>query len=574
MNVFEDLIGALKEENLLEETVVKVHQSNDNDARAKLQNGNPELAYASAENNLSAAERQSDFLNELPGAQHLPVPEYLKQFVAQNNAGDAKPGPEALKIEERQYFETASTADTFGSEKALIDEKAFYRKRAIEEVSGLQMVEHVLSGVEREQNKTAAAYNNITVNKALHDFLQIAEDATSTEHAQSEFRLMQETETWCSALSHRDKNISVANLRRFFETTKPPLSSQALISLARFYRNLPYTESVRSKFDLVVTRLFSKDIGGDKRLLVFTREELIRHTAELYAEWSSIPLYSAGEDESIIAQTALKFEEFITEAERAESFDELVNKDFFNRLRLFKEKTDEVFFAPLITATAIESNIRIGNKFVDLIELEREKSGPETLQEKYCLLNEQEISDSTGKTLQLIGILQGIAEQAPAAQPKAFERKTVSEKHTAARKAESSAASSQLKRVKKQKRNLFEVNKWLLAATLISVFLSSGLYVWVNFTDEAADVSTDVRNINLENSIVKEHVQTARVSNDTFYGITTPSWDALAPEKKEEIIKRIFASGKEKGFLKVHLLNNQGKAVGFAAGDKVEVITP
>ena len=215
---------------------------------------------------------------------------------------------------------------------------------------------------------------------------------------------MQETETGVPRFA-RATTISVAHLRRYCETTKPPLSSQAFISLARFYRNLPFSEQVRSKFDLIVTRLFSKDTGGEKRVLIFTRDELIKHLAELYGEWSSIPLYSTEEDESQIVLTAMKFEDFMTEAERAESFDELIKTDFFNRLRLFKESTNEVFYAPLITATTIESNIRIGNKYVDLIELERGKSNAENLQDKYGFLHDQAISDSTSKTLELIELL-------------------------------------------------------------------------------------------------------------------------------------------------------------------------
>jgi len=62
----------------------------------------------------------------------------------------------------------------------------------------------------------------------------MAHETNTTEHAQAEFRLMQETENWYSALSHRDKYITVAHLRRYCETSRPALSAQALISLARF----------------------------------------------------------------------------------------------------------------------------------------------------------------------------------------------------------------------------------------------------------------------------------------------------------------------------------------------------
>ncbi|MBA3694520.1 MAG: hypothetical protein H0W77_13990 [Acidobacteria bacterium] len=61
--------------------------------------------------------------------------------------------------------------------------------------------------------------------------------------------------------------------------------------------------------------------------MVFSRDELIAHVQELYAEWSSIPLYSTEADGAEISQTANKFEDFIKEAAQTDSFDELINKN-------------------------------------------------------------------------------------------------------------------------------------------------------------------------------------------------------------------------------------------------------
>ncbi len=268
------------------------------------------------------------------------------------------------------------------------------------------MVEHVLTGVEREQMKTVSKpFNDLKVKTALHNFLQVSKNTKSAEHAQTEFQLMQETESWHSALSHRDKNISVSNLRRFCENTRPVLSSQALMSLAKFYRNSAYSESVRGKFDFVATKIFSKEIGNEKRQTVFEYDELTRHLAELYAEWESISFYSSEEGDSEVLITTLKFEDFITEAEAAESFDELIISDFFNRLRLFKEKTGEQFFAPLVSTAAIECNVSVGNRYVELLEKEREQGETEKLENKYGFLHDQVISESIGKTLQLVELL-------------------------------------------------------------------------------------------------------------------------------------------------------------------------
>ncbi|HEX8636819.1 MAG TPA: hypothetical protein VF692_02055, partial [Pyrinomonadaceae bacterium] len=212
MNVFEDLIGELKEENLLEKTVIENQKADDDEY-----SGEATIGTAALEN---AAEPQKNEVSkiEISDTTGNPVINNFQENPSQETLilGNDEIIHDALPVQDFPFAEAAE-------KKTVFDEKEFYRKRAMEEVSGLQMVEHVLSGVEREQMKSAPQnYNDITAKKALHDFLQIADNVNSTEHAQAEFQLMQETETWCSALSHRDKRVSVAHLRRFCETTRPP----------------------------------------------------------------------------------------------------------------------------------------------------------------------------------------------------------------------------------------------------------------------------------------------------------------------------------------------------------------
>ena len=580
MNAFEDLIGALKEENLLEETVLQTQKIvNDDEFLGAVENETDFLRNSAS--NKSARKPAEDLKVEFSEPQPTRIPQKTEKITASDNFSSNKLNAELIKPEEIVYPETVSPYFLQTAIKPEFDEKEFCRRRAVEEVSGLQMVEHVLSGVEREQNKAAPkVYNDIAVKKALHDFLQISEGIKSSEHTQAEFQLMQETETWCSALSHRDKRIFVAHLRRYCETTKPPLSSQALISLARFYRNLPCSESVRSKFDLVVTRLFSKDTGGEKRVLVFSRNDLIKHLTELYGDWSSIPLYSTEEDESQIVLTALKFEDFMAEAEGADSFDELIDNDFFNRLRLLKESANQVFYAPLITATIIECNIRIGNKYVDLIDIERGKSNIGNLQDKYGFLYDQAISDSTSKTLQLVELLkekekvlkdEEIAVP-PTAKPAA--RKISQKSAVIGKKTKTETKPTPVKPEEKTKDEFFTANKWLLIAALLTVSIGFGLYLRSNSSGSKTTGSTNVKKVNLENSSLQQYLQTAQINGDTLEGVVLPSWDVLTPEKKEELLKKIYASGTDKGYVKVQLLNPEGKAVGNAAAQKIEVLKP
>ncbi len=384
MNIFEDLIDELKEENLIEETVIQT-------SRARK---NKETSARSENETVAAAAVQTPFLEarETVAAEELVAP--AAPTLAAEISADAtnsKPSP----------AKTLAVAET-----EPVSENDFYRRRALEEVAFLQMVESAFGGVERDQMKIAPTfYDDLEVKKVLHSFLQLSPKASAAEHSQGEFRLLQATEGWYSTLAHRDRRMMAAHLRRYCETSRPPLSMPALIALARFYRNSPYSEAVRSKFDLMMTRIFSQEIGGSQRELGFSREELVGYIKELYAEWSSVPMYSTDADDEGIRQTVGQFDEFTTEANAADNFDALINNNFFNRLRIFKESANEDFYAPPVAAAGIELNVKIGNRYVELLEREREKEGIEAVEHKYGAMDDSAVSETTGRTMSLVELL-------------------------------------------------------------------------------------------------------------------------------------------------------------------------
>lgn len=580
MNVFEDLIEELREENLLEETVVEkstISSSVDDkfsDApgtatfhrEAVAETGLLESKVTEiGQDCIVESARRNERFNSQDFSSETARKTDADEYAASENAVfDAVPPNQATSHEFKK--------EKFENQKNETAKPAFFRNRATNEVLALQMVENVLAGVEREVlNIAPKHYDELPVKKALHDFLQISANLHSPEHAQLEFQLMQETESWYSALTQRDKNLKVGHLRRFCENSRPALSAQALTALARFYRNAPYSEMVRSKFDLILTRLFSKEVGKSKRSLIFSNEELTRQIGELYAEWSSVSLYSTDEDDSTIVLAALKMEDFTSEAESARSFEELIENDFFNRLRVFKESLQENFFAPLLAATVVEANIRIGNLYAELFEKLQENADIEALEEKYGLIHEQTISEVVCKTIIIKDFLdkkaaapvipppKNITATVPAAEP-------VQEEKTAAESAPETKT--------KQQREFFKVNKWLLALTIVSLLATFGLYYWVEAVGNQADLAGNVKNVNLDNSLLKEYIQTARISGDTFYGIVLPSWDGLTREKQEEFLSKVRVIGNEKGFVRVNLMNKQGKTVGYASEKKIEISSP
>jgi hypothetical protein len=540
MNIFEDLVDELKEENLLEETVY--------DTMA---------------------------IDVRTGAGPYNLPADDQPTEVDTSAGDVKSavsaGPPVRTARQAALHSSAKEDRDSLSDKILegahkkekVSELEYYRHRATDEVSSLQMVEHVVSGVEREQMKIMPKqYDDLAVKIALHDFLQVASETPGPEHAKAEFKLMQETESWCSALSHRDHRVSVGDLRRYCETTKPTLSSQALVSLARFYRNLPFSEAARAKFDMVVTRLFTQDTPDDKRQLIFNHDELKEHLRELYADWSSIPLYNS-EDDSTVLLAALKFEDFMSEADSAEALPDLIRSDFFNRLRLFKESTGENFYSPLVTATAIECNVKIGNRFVALIQIEKEKSDVAALEDKYGFAHDQSISDAASKTLQLVELLKEKTAVDRGAAPEIIEVDY-------ATPGETPRGAAQQERSGRR----FFINPWLAAVTVLTLLVTFGLYLYVDVFSSSGKTPPGVEKVELDSTMLKEYLTTARVADERFIGIVQSNWTGMSAEKKDELLRKILAYGENKGFREVILINQKGQSVGYAAKDLVEVTNP
>ena len=512
MNVFEDLIEELREENLLEETVIDVR---------KITDGSPVSDVASEPGDASSV-----------------------SGVMESQGGDGE--------------------QSFGVEAAPINERDFFRKRAIDEVSSLQMVEHILSGIEREHMKVVpAVYDDLEAKKALHKFLQVQGDPTTTDYAEAEFKLMHETEVWSTALANRDEKISVSNLRRFCENSRPVLSSQALMALGRFYRNAAYSELSRSKFDLVMTRLFSRESGEEKRRLLFSRADMVGHLKTLYANWASVALYST-EDDSIRTRAIVAgFDDRVVEAENAETFEQLIKNSFFQKVHQFKEATGEMFFTPEIVAAAIDCNIKIGNKFVDLIRLEREQTTPESVEQKYGYEYDQVISEAAGKTLQLVEVLKslpdsGVSEvgvKAPA------EHKT---EKTEGRKSKATPRFSS---------DLFRVNKWLLAVTIIVALSSIGMFFWANQAGPDASSTETAKGVDLSPEL-REFMRNGRATAETMYAITLPTWNQLPEERKKEVLQKATAYANERGFKNVRLINVRGDLEAFSSKTRSEILHP
>ena len=502
MNLFEDLIEELRDENLLEETIT---------------------ASRAAGSNATYLESK---------------PSQSARLVSDTENGSEDP----------------AAAET---------SRSFYQKRAMDEVSCLQMVEHVLSGIEREYMKIVpATFDDLKVKKALHIFLQVEGDTSTKEYADAEFSLLHETESWSLALSKRDTHIPVSGLRRFCENSRPALSSQALLALARFYRNASFAENSRAKFDFVMTRLFSRETEGEKRRLLFSRGEMVGHIKTLYANWASVALYSADDATLKIRAIVAGFEDRTAEAESALTFDQLIQDDFFKKVHEFKVATGEVFFTPEVVSVAIDCNTRIGNKFIDLLRLERERTSPESVERKYGYEYDQIISEAAGKTLHLVELAKTLeGDPEPGAEP-------------------NDATASKTKTFERAPRNengqlfssdMFRVNKWLLAFTILVVLASAAAYFLSSQSSAGESATAPATSINLENTELKTYLRSGRGTAETFYAITLPAWDELEDDKKKEVLQQALVLANQNRLKNVQLISVNGRTAAVASENKLEI---
>ncbi len=588
MNVFEDLVVELKEENLLESTFID-HQGHLDDDRADDSVlASEQLDFAAAPEPLSSfstpawqprVELGLDHNDDIPNHRTTvsEPAELIEETTAAVTLPVADPTAPAITIEQNdEPLEAPAAAAATDKTKA---DREFFKKRAAGEMSSLKLVDAVLSAVEREHLKVVPrTYDDLDAKKALHAFMQVAEDVSSDENKKAEFKLLHETELWCSALAARDKNISVGHLRVYCETCKPMLSSQAMLAMARFYRNLPYAEIVRGKFDFIITRLFSKPLDLDKRELLFGRDAMLGHVKTLYADWSSIPLYSTDDDDSNIMLTALSFEELAAEAEVAATFDDLIRSDFFGRLRMFKESIAELFFAPAVTVAAIECNVRIGNVYVDLINQARTNMDADSIHQRFAELDDQTVSEAAGRSLGLLDILRerSPAKPAPAArevQPAAdhhvetvheFHHAIESHAHVEQKPVESAIARS-------VKRSIRSVNKLYVVFSVLLITVSIGIYIWANYYAAPVVSNAGVKTLSFEGTDLGDLVKVARLSGDTLYIVAQPPFDNMAKEKQSDALLRFYQAGNDRGWSKVNLMNDEGKTIGFASSGRLEI---
>lgn len=506
MNVFEDLIVELKEQNLLEETILDFDQ-----LQAELNDVDHEIIGAGGPRGHSEAW----------------------------NARAAAPKADVIK------------------------------KRVSEQAVALQMVDHVLTGVERNLLKIEPqVFDDLPATKALHRFIQASKEPDTNEYFEAESKLLLEMESWTSALTVRDKEIPVAALRRYCETAQPPLSPQALFSLARFYRSVEPSQQTVKKFDFVVTRLFSKIEDGGHRSPLCSRDEIVGHLKKRYSDWAVAQPHLQMSNNPDVTLAVLNFEDFTAEGDGAGSLEDLKSSNFFERVRGAKEAAGEIYFVPQVTASAIECNIRLANRVTEFLQNEMHRlGGAEKVLEKFSTLDQFLVSDAVGRTFSFKQALDYDLGSDPFDSPLEF-AKPANDKRPAG---STERAYRRPYSPKRRSTTIFGLNRWFIIACFLAMAIAASFYVWGEYFTEDSTVVTTAKLFDLKDPELKEFAKSARISNDMLYVVTTPAYDALSRDRQEDYLRKLQGAGTDNGYKKVSILNARGKNVAYASPDRLQI---
>ncbi len=239
-------------------------------------------------------------------------------------------------------------------------------ERLSEEAMSLRIAEKFFSEVERSLLREPQPTFDVSAVKEHLKHLNPRSGADEEARNSAVDGLRVEYDRWRKKLEATDASIETFHIRRFCDSVTISLNDTIFYSLARFYRAVRLTRETQSKFDLMMTRAFAREMRGRLRHSQFDREKVTEQVRELYSGWteSSMGLGAAEDD---IEDAEIRFNAFIAEAYSLSEFDGLIESDIFERFREFKRDLGDLYFTPECVAAAVECNITVGRTFDSLM---------------------------------------------------------------------------------------------------------------------------------------------------------------------------------------------------------------
>lgn len=256
-----------------------------------------------------------------------------------------------------------------------------YLRQAIERMKSLQATDHVLVCLEQAQLQRAPEKLKLKALVTAINLLNLAlREGSEAKVDSTRAAVQQELEAAVANLVRRDARVMPYHLRRYCEAEATLLDLQSLAALASFYYLLPFSESSRSKYDFVITQLFSLVDEQRHRHLKGNPEQISKRLTTMCQTWEE----GGGRESAdpLQVMTCLQeFAVFMAEMEAIPTLEALVSSAFFQRMRDFKTSLGPLFFTPEVTAASVEANIAFANGFLTLLRKESQEfcEAPEVL---------------------------------------------------------------------------------------------------------------------------------------------------------------------------------------------------
>jgi len=232
-----------------------------------------------------------------------------------------------------------------------------------------RIVERFLSEVERWLLKSSTPIFDVILIKENIKVLRSLPSDLGESLAQAKIELNEEFEKWERSIVEKDRCIETYNFRRFCDSTVEPLDNEIYVALASFYKDLAYSHSNLSKFDLMVTRLYTDVDRTGRRFLRFNPQEIASHIEQTFGP----PCSEDGSQQFLDTPGAVAaIQSFIAEAQGLDDFESLIECRLFDRFREFKQELREQFFEPSVVAAAIQCNVVFANAFNEMLEAANE----------------------------------------------------------------------------------------------------------------------------------------------------------------------------------------------------------
>jgi len=209
----------------------------------------------------------------------------------------------------------------------------------------------------------------------------------------------------------------------------------------------------------------------------------------------------------------------------------------------------------------------MATRLLNLIADEQERHGSAAAM-RLASVDLSVISDSLGRTFEL-GTVDNHEQDltADGIEPRTERSKERQEQRSKQRQKRGKPVSES----KRGSSTIFGVNRWLLLATIMTVIVSLGIYVWAEKFGDEPPPSDSVRSLNIDNPDLKKFIKTSKLSGPMLYAVVTPAFEEMSVEVQRDFLKDLYQYGRQKGYSKVTLVNEQGRNIAFADDGRLEV---